>query len=176
VNTAVAASAAPAGDWLLVNVAPGWESIAILRGAQLIFFRSHTAEGEGTLADVVHQTGYYSMKSRFHLRRCGRGCRRGGRVAAIAGRTAVHDGRHHRSDCGGGLTDRIVASGALLDTLTPLVGLLLRSRRPRDSKNLHGLYNTAAVRLWLVGRGSGVAATAFIVARSAALFQQTPSR
>ena len=28
------------GDWLLVNVAAGWESIAIARDRQLIFFRT----------------------------------------------------------------------------------------------------------------------------------------
>ena len=46
-------------DWLLVNVAPDWASIAILRGPQLIFFRSRTSEGEGTLADLIHQTAMY---------------------------------------------------------------------------------------------------------------------
>ena len=36
--------APPAGDWLLVNVAPDWASIAILRGPHLIFFRSRGAD------------------------------------------------------------------------------------------------------------------------------------
>ncbi len=134
VNTAVAASAAPAGDWLLVNVAPGWESIAILRGAQLIFFRSHTAEGEGTLADVVHQTAMY-----YEDRLKGAGFTR----ALLCGAAASDEADALRRSLAerlsttvdiidptraAGLTDRIVASGALLDTLTPLVGLLLRSR------------------------------------------------
>ena len=53
------AGAAPAGDWLLVNVASDYASIAILRGADLIFFRNRGGEGEGTLADLVHQTAMY---------------------------------------------------------------------------------------------------------------------
>lgn len=134
VNAAVAASAAPAGDWLLVNVAPGWESIAILRGAQVVFFRSHTAEGEGTLADVVHQTAMYYED---RLQGAGFTC------ALLCGAAASAEGDALRRSLAerlsttvevidptnaAALTDRIAASGALLDTLTPLVGLLLRSR------------------------------------------------
>src|SRR5213079_840092 len=43
----------------LVNVASDYASIAILRGPQLIFFRSRSAETDGTLADLVHQTAMY---------------------------------------------------------------------------------------------------------------------
>ncbi len=50
---------APAGDWLLVHIAPDYASIAILRGEHLIFFRNRAADGEGTLADLVHQTAMY---------------------------------------------------------------------------------------------------------------------
>ncbi|MDR1990637.1 MAG: pilus assembly protein PilM, partial [Acidobacteriaceae bacterium] len=48
-------------DWLLVNVAPGWMSVAILRGPHITLFRSRSAvdEGEGTLIDLVHQTTMY---------------------------------------------------------------------------------------------------------------------
>jgi len=134
VNAAVAASAVPAGDWLLVNVAPGWESIAILRGAQLIFFRSHSADGEGTLADVVHQTAMY-----YEDRLQGAGFS----GALLCGAAASGDADALRRSLAerlstsvevidptkaASLTDRIVANGALLDTLTPLVGVLLRSR------------------------------------------------
>ena len=134
VNTALAAAVAPAGDWLLVNVAPGWESIAILRGAQLIFFRSHSADGEGTLADVVHQTAMYyedRLKGAGFSRAllCGAGASGEGDVLrrSLADRLAttvdVIDPTRAAS-----LTDRIVAGGGLLDSLTPLVGMLLRSR------------------------------------------------
>src|SRR5215471_4964054 len=58
----VLASGADA-DWLLVNIAPDYASIAILRGANLIFFRNRVAAGgdeaEGTLPDLVHQASMY---------------------------------------------------------------------------------------------------------------------
>src|SRR5204862_68292 len=51
--------AAPDGDWLMVNVAPDYVTLAILRGPHLIFFRNRAAETDGTLADLVHQTAMY---------------------------------------------------------------------------------------------------------------------
>ncbi|HUR35847.1 MAG TPA: pilus assembly protein PilM [Vicinamibacterales bacterium] len=134
VNAVLAGGVIPDGDWLLVNVAPGWESIAIMRGRQLIFFRSRGADGEGTLADLVHQTAmYYEDRlsgARFtRVLLCGAssagdadGLRR-----ALAERlsTAVESVDPARA---AGFTDRISAAGALLDTLTPLVGLILRNR------------------------------------------------
>jgi Tfp pilus assembly PilM family ATPase len=54
-----AAAVAPSGDWLLVNVAPDYVTLAILRGPNLIFFRNRAAETDGTLADLVHQTAMY---------------------------------------------------------------------------------------------------------------------
>ena len=134
VNTAVAASVVPAGDWLLVNVSPGWESIAILRGAQVIFFRSHGADGEGTLADVVHQTAMY-----YEDRLQGAGFTR----ALLCGAAASGEADVLRRSLAerlsttvdiidptkaASLADRVAATGELLDTLTPLVGMLLRSR------------------------------------------------
>src|SRR5439155_18023305 len=59
VNAVLASPAAPAADWLLVNVAADYASIAIVRGAHLIFFRNRAADTEGTLADLVHQTAMY---------------------------------------------------------------------------------------------------------------------
>jgi len=143
VINAVLASTPAAGantaDWLLVNVAPDDASIAILRGPHLIFFRNRAADTEGTLADLVHQAAMY-----YEDRLGGGGF---GRVflTGAAGAGPLHaadaeqvrrslqerlttpvetvDPRHTAS-----LTDRIVAAPALLDTLTPLVGLLLRGR------------------------------------------------
>lgn len=135
VINAVLASAAPSGDWLLVNVAYDSASIGILRGAHLIFFRNRTADADGTVADLVHQTGMY-----YEDRLNGAGFTRvilaGGSQpgadieplrASLEQRvpTAVEtiDPRQAAS-----LTDRISAAPALLDTLAPLVGLLLRDR------------------------------------------------
>ncbi len=133
-NAAIAAAAVPAGDWLLVNVAPGWESIAILRGTQLVFFRSHSADGEGTLADVVHQTAMYyedRLKGAGFTRALLCGAAASGEADAL--RRSLAERLSTTVDLidptkAASLTDRIAVSGALLDTLTPSVGLLLRAR------------------------------------------------
>jgi Tfp pilus assembly PilM family ATPase len=141
INAVLAAGAPPidpatgAGpDWLLVNVGPEWASLAILRGADLIFFRSRVADGEETLADLVHQTAmYYEDRlqgpgfTRVLLSGASRhtadkvdelrvtlGHRLGATVDNVDPRNAA------------ALTDRIAATADLLDTLTPLVGMLLR--------------------------------------------------
>jgi hypothetical protein len=59
INGVLASAAAPGGDWLLVHAAPHYTTLAVLRGAHLIFFRNREEESEGTLADVVHQTAMY---------------------------------------------------------------------------------------------------------------------
>ena len=53
INAVLAGAAPPAADadWLLVNVAADYTSIALLRGPSLIFFRNRGADTEGTLAD-----------------------------------------------------------------------------------------------------------------------------
>ncbi len=57
INAVIAGSEPPARDWLLVNVAADYASIAIVRGQDLIFFRNRTSDADGTLADLVHQAG-----------------------------------------------------------------------------------------------------------------------
>lgn len=139
VNAVLAGSGAPAGDWLLVNVAPDWASMAILRGVDVMFFRSRGADGEGTLAELVHQTAMYyedrlngtgfgrvllcgassiSVQQAADVELLGRSLeeRLGTKVDGVDPRKAV------------ALTDRVDASPALLDALAPLVGLLMRDR------------------------------------------------
>ena len=144
INAVTAAGAAPQGDWLLVNAAGEYLSVAILRGPELLFFRHRGSEGEGSLADVVHQTAmYYEDRlqgrgfTRVVLAGASQGvgeARPGGdlvdpghvrqqlearlrvRVDAVDPRPAVT------------LADRIAVDPALLDTLAPAVGLLLRER------------------------------------------------
>ena len=134
--TEIAADTA-ADDWLLVNVATDYASIAILRGLHLILFRSRAADADGTLADLVHQTAmYYEDRlggagfSRVFLSgasaaggrqaadveqiRCGLEERLGKAVETVDPRGAV------------ALTDRISANPAFLDALAPLVGMLVR--------------------------------------------------
>jgi Tfp pilus assembly PilM family ATPase len=115
-------------DWLLVNVARDWASIAILRGPQLIFFRTRSAEADGTLADLVHQTAMY-----YEDRLEG-----GGFVRAMISGSPSEDVRHGLEQrlavpvdvvdirTAAALTDRISVAPALLDALAPLVGLLRR--------------------------------------------------
>jgi Tfp pilus assembly PilM family ATPase len=128
-----------AEDWLLVNVAADYASIAIVRGTSLIFFRNRATDSEGTLFDVVHQAAMY-----YEDRLQGAGFARAFLTGSTAAQTRqiadVDDLRRHLQDRlqkpieavdasrAASLTDRITVSPALLDTLAPLVGLLLRGR------------------------------------------------
>ncbi len=59
VNAVVAYAGELAGDWLLVHVTPDYGSIVILRGRDLIFFRSRPEGSDESLPDLVHQTAMY---------------------------------------------------------------------------------------------------------------------
>lgn len=133
INAVLAGSGASSDDWVLVHVAADSASIAILRGADIIFFRNRSSDADGSLADLVHQTGMY-----YEDRLKGPGFRRavvssGAESAAevrraLQGRLAAPveavDPRQAAA-----LSDRISASPAFLDTLAPLVGILLRDRQ-----------------------------------------------
>jgi hypothetical protein len=139
VINAVLAGSPPAGDWLLVNVASDYASIALLRGPHVIFFRNRSADTDGTLADLVHQTTMY-----YQDRLQGIGLSRvllSGASAVGGHPSAEVEQLRHSLELRAGtavdavdprdaaaLTDRIGASPALLDTLAPLVGLLVRRR------------------------------------------------
>jgi type IV pilus assembly protein PilM len=145
INAVLAGTGAPLADWLLVNIAADFTSIALLRGPHLIFFRNRSADTDGTLADLVHQTAMY-----YEDRLKGGGFAR----VILAGASAAGgpldraqpavDIDHIRRNleerlktpvesidprAAAALTDRIVAAPALLDALAPLVGLLLRDRK-----------------------------------------------
>ena len=139
INTILAEPANRTGDSLLVNVTPDCASIAILRGIELIFFRSLSAEGDGNLSDLVHQTAMY-YQDRLEGGEFGRVLLCG--AAAVAGRhdSDVEQIRHSLEArlrtpvqtvdvrTAVTLSDRIMATQALLDTLAPVVGALLRGR------------------------------------------------
>jgi Tfp pilus assembly PilM family ATPase len=133
VNAVLAGAQAPLADWLLVNVAADSASIAILRGSHIIFFRNRTADADGSLADLVHQSAMY-----YEDRLQGAGF---SRVVLAGASTADFDQARRsleerlttRVDTidprqAATLADRIVAGPPLLDALAPLVGLLLRDR------------------------------------------------
>ncbi len=136
INSIVAGSSAPGGDWLLVHVTSSYMTLAVIRNNALLLFRNRGEEGEGTLADLIHQTAMYD-EDRLH----GGGFTR----VLIAGAARLPGGAESvRRDLvdrlGVGveavdprtaalLQDRIDASPELLDVLTPLVGMLLRERK-----------------------------------------------
>ncbi len=139
INAVLAGSRAVPGDWLLVHVTPEDATMAILRGSDLVFFRNRAADGEGSLADLVHQTAMYyedrlsgSGFTRVVLAGAGSSGAGGGRDAeylrrALEERLAIRvDGIDTREAAA--VTDRISASPELLDALAPLVGLILRER------------------------------------------------
>jgi hypothetical protein len=128
INAVLASGAAPAADWLLVNVAHDWASIAVLRGPQVIFFRTRGAESDGTLADLAHQTAmYYEDRlegpgfSRVIL--CG-GSHGDARQSLEERLSMPIDAVDLQAAVA--LTDRITAAPALVDALAPMAGLLLR--------------------------------------------------
>ena len=138
INAVLAGSTPPATDWLLVNVAADSASIALLRGPHLIFFRNRVSDTEGTLADLVHQTAMY-----YEDRLQGAGLARvvlAGAAASAARLGDLDQVRRSLADrlaapvetvdprAAASLTDRISVAPALLDTLAPLVGILLRDR------------------------------------------------
>ena len=139
INAVLAGAGAPTGDWLLVNVATDWASMAILRGGDLMFFRSRGSEGDGTLADLVHQTAMYyedRLKGAAFERVMACGSSSGG-AQQIVGTETLAKSLEQRLGVkvdavdprnAAALTDRIDAAPALLDALAPAVGLLMRDR------------------------------------------------
>lgn len=133
---AVLAAGPSAGDWLLVDVAADYATLAVVRGGDVIFYRNRAGAGESDLADLVHQTAMYhedrlggggfarivlagasvmGLEAAERLRRA-LGERIGGAVEFIDFRAAA------------GLRERIAPGPELLDMLAPSVGILLRER------------------------------------------------
>jgi Tfp pilus assembly PilM family ATPase len=52
-------AAAGRGDWLLVHVTPDASTMAIVRDGALLLFRHRPIDGDGSLADLGHQTAMY---------------------------------------------------------------------------------------------------------------------
>lgn len=136
VNLFLSAGQPPSGDWLVVHMRPEYTSIVILRREDLIFFRNRAEGDEEALQDVVHQTAMY-----YQDRLAGRGFAR--ILLGGLGRTpgAVDMARRNLEEHmgaavepidptrGATLTDRIQPTPELMATLSPLVGMLLRTRR-----------------------------------------------
>ncbi|HXE79935.1 MAG TPA: pilus assembly protein PilM [Vicinamibacterales bacterium] len=140
VINAVLAAGAPDADWLLVNAAGDYLSLAIMRGSRLLFYRHRGSEGADSLEDIVHQTAMY-YEDRLSGRGFSRvvlanGWRSGDRPASgepTPVRRQLEQRLQTRVDNvdprpAVSLADRISVQPAILDALAPAVGLLLRER------------------------------------------------
>jgi Tfp pilus assembly PilM family ATPase len=134
VANAVLAEKARAGDWLLVNAAGAYVSIAILRGSHLVFFRSRTADADDSIADMVHQTAMY-YEDRLEGLGFARVILRGS--ATESGSDRIRQSLEARLsvdiqsiDPRGavGAGESIDAPAMHLDALAPVVGLLVRGK------------------------------------------------
>jgi Tfp pilus assembly PilM family ATPase len=134
-NAVIGADAASSGDWLLVTLTPEATTLAIGRGADLMFYRHRASVSDEPLSALVHQTAMYhedrlggTKFSRVWL--CGAGVAReaeqarveinrrlGVPVEAVDVRAAAE------------LAGRISASVDVLDALAAPVGVLLRDRK-----------------------------------------------
>lgn len=141
VNAVLAGRNAPPTDtdWLLVHVTPEDATMAIVRDQHLVFFRNRAADGEGSLADMVHQTTMYyedrlsgSGFSRVVLAGAGAPGAQSGQDTydlrqaleqRLGAKVDLIDPRNAAT-----LMDRISANAELLDALAPLVGLIVREQ------------------------------------------------
>lgn len=136
INGVLAGQNAPSGDWLLVNATPTYTTLAVLRDGHVIFFRNREEEAEASLADVVHQTAmYYEDRLKgvgfSHVLLSGSAIVPGGSEAVRRSLEERLNVRVMTVDprAGASLLDRIDASPTVLETLAPLVGILLRERK-----------------------------------------------
>ena len=145
INAALASSgeASTGGDWLVVHVSTDYATLAIVRGGEMIFFRTKQLESDGDLADVVHQTAMYHEDrlagARFARVVLSGAVAPGGTASAQAVEANATLRRTLEERMGvrvqpldfrgtAAMRDRISAAPDLLDTLAPAVGVILRER------------------------------------------------
>ena len=135
-NLMLASPNVPASDWLAVHMRPEYTSLAIVRGADIVFFRNRPEGDEETLADLVHQTAMY-----YQDRLSGQGFERV--LLGGSGRTpgAVDLARRSLEERLGGTVepidptsvaappDRVDVTADMMDVLAPLTGMLQRTRQ-----------------------------------------------
>lgn len=136
INAAIAAGTDSSADWLVVNVAPDYVTLAIVRNKDLIFFRTRQLEQEGDLADIVHQTAMY-YEDRLGGGRFGRVLLSGAAARGAEIGERLRRGLEERIGAKvealdfratAPMRDRITAGVDVLDTLAPAVGVVLRER------------------------------------------------
>lgn len=135
VNLCLAGQQPAQDDWLVIHVQPTYTSVAILRGRDVLFFRTSAEGDDAGLEDMVHQTTMY-----YQDRLAGAGFRRvvlGGIARAAGGLDQIRRALSER--LGGSVepidptraatfTDRISAPPDVMSTLAPLVGVMVRAR------------------------------------------------
>lgn len=133
INLFLSDATAPSGDWLVVHMRPSYTSIALLRGPDLIFFRTRAEGEEEQLESVVHQTAMY-----YEDRLEGKGLSRvllGGIAPPELSLDAARQGLEERLGASvewiriAPPSDRITVTPGLTAALTPLVGMLMRTQR-----------------------------------------------
>jgi Tfp pilus assembly PilM family ATPase len=134
-NAVIGAGAAQSSDWLLVTLAPEAATLAIGRGAELMFYRHRATVEEEPLSALVHQTAMYhedrlggTRFSRVWL--CGGGIGREAEQARIEinkrlGVPVEAVDVRAAAELGG----RINATTDVLDALAAPVGVLVRDRK-----------------------------------------------
>jgi Tfp pilus assembly PilM family ATPase len=136
INAVLASGSAPAGDWLLVSLAPEATTLAIMRGTELMFYRHRLAVDEEPLSTLVHQTAMYH-EDRLGGRQFTRVYLCGGTLVgtnAEVARDEISDRLGVQAEVvdirpGAELRDRMHASLDVLDLLAGPVGVLLRDRK-----------------------------------------------
>jgi Tfp pilus assembly PilM family ATPase len=125
-----------ASDWLLVHVAHDYSTVAVVRGQDVLFFRTRPAERNEDLVDLVHQTAMY------HEDRLGGGGFSRVVLAGASSRGADTADRIRRDvqarvsspvellDFRGAvaLRDRIAVGPDVLDALAPAIGVIVREQ------------------------------------------------
>jgi Tfp pilus assembly PilM family ATPase len=134
-NVVLGAARGVDGDWLLVHVRPEYTSLAVMRGASLLFFRTRPATGGESVGDLVHQTVMY-----FHDRLDGAEFAQvflGGRGADARALDAARQSLDERLGVvvetldlatGAALPDAVAADAGLVAVAGPAAGMLLRAR------------------------------------------------
>jgi type IV pilus assembly protein PilM len=136
VNLFLAERQLPVGDWLVVHMRPTYTSVALMRGEDMLFFRSRAEGDEEGLEDLVHQTAMY-----YEDRLSGRGFARvllggtGRSTGALeVARRSLEERLASRVEpidptSVAPATDRISLTPEAGAALAPLLGILLRTRR-----------------------------------------------
>ncbi len=139
VNGVLCGDATDDADWLLVHVAHGYSTIVIVRQGHVILFRNRPDEGNGNLADLVHQTTMY-----YEDRLQGAGFSRV-LLAASARNIVAEEASALRVNLEGRLgmavdaielgvdRDGAEPDGTLPDVMAAPLGLLLRERRSAET-------------------------------------------